>query len=101
VRGIELASETWPGVPLRRAYTRLAMISLIQGSAADWIKKAMLALWRAGIAPMLQVHDEIDSSTKNHEQGKRIAEIVRDVVQLKCPVVVDSGDGANWRDAKA
>ena len=100
VRGLDCAKAEWPDAVLRRAYTRLAMNSLIQGSAADWIKRAMLALWRAGIVPMLQVHDEIDTSIAVPEESARIAEIVREAVTLRCPVVVNSGTGANWRDAK-
>lgn len=101
VRGREAAEAKWPGMAIKRAYTYAALNGLIQGSAADWIKLAMRELWRAKIVPMLQVHDEIDASVADLAEAQRIGDIIRDVVSLKCPVVVDSGVGANWREAKA
>ena len=101
VFGRAAAERTWPGVPLRRAFTYRAMNRLIQGSAADWIKLAMRDLWRAGFRnTLLQVHDEVDSSVASPEEGAEIANVIRDAVTLRCPIVVDSGTGANWRDAK-
>lgn len=101
VFGHAAAQRRWPGQPLRRAFTYRAMNRLIQGSAADWIKLAMRDLWRAGYRnTLLQVHDEIDSSVASPEAGAEIANVVRDAVSLRCPIVVDSGTGANWRDAK-
>ena len=51
--------EHGPGI--RRAYTYKALNKLIQGSAADMTKKAMIELYKEGIIPHIQVHDELDS----------------------------------------
>ena len=48
----------------RRAYTYKALNKLIQGSAADMTKKAMVELYKEGIIPHIQVHDELDISVK-------------------------------------
>ena len=101
VFGRDEAARRWPGVSLRRAFTYRAMNRLIQGSAADWIKLAMRDLWRAGYRnTLLQVHDEIDSSVASPDEGAEIARVMRDAVSLRCPIVVESKTGANWRDAK-
>ncbi len=54
--------EHGPGI--KRAYTYKALNRLIQGSAADMTKKAMIDLHRQGIIPHIQVHDELDISVK-------------------------------------
>ena len=57
------------GDNLKRSYTYKALNRLIQGSAADMTKLAMLGLWEEGIVPHLQVHDEVDISIENTEQA--------------------------------
>jgi DNA polymerase I-like protein with 3'-5' exonuclease and polymerase domains len=52
--------EHGPGI--KRAYTYKALNKLIQGSAADMTKKAMLDLYNEGIIPHIQIHDELDIS---------------------------------------
>ena len=49
--------EHGPGI--RRAYTYKALNKLIQGSAADMTKKAMIELYKEGIIPHIQVHDTL------------------------------------------
>ena len=64
--------EHGPGI--KRAYTYKALNRLIQGSAADMTKKAMIELHKEGIVPHLQVHDELDisiSSEKEVQKNKR------------------------------
>lgn len=82
--------------PLRRAYTHKAMNRLIQGSAARQTKMAMRACWREGLLPLIQMHDELGFSLSDEGQGRRAAEIMRDVVRLEVPVKVDSEYGVNW-----
>ena len=55
--------EHGPGI--KRAFTYKALNKLIQGSAADMTKKAMLELYKEGIIPHIQVHDELDISVKD------------------------------------
>ena len=50
-----------------RAFTYKALNRLIQGSAADMTKKAMVDLYEKGIVPHIQIHDELCFSTTDHE----------------------------------
>jgi DNA polymerase I-like protein with 3'-5' exonuclease and polymerase domains len=88
------------GPSIRRAYTYKALNKLIQGSAADQTKKAMLELYRAGILPMLQLHDELDVSVESKEDGERIMEIMENCVPMSIPSVVDMELGPTWGEAK-
>jgi DNA polymerase-1 len=93
---------------LRQAAERMATNSVIQGTAADLIKKAMVDVDRAlaaaglGATMILQVHDELVFETSLDEQ-EALAELVRaemeQVAALTVPLVVDIGVGENWREA--
>ena len=48
----------------RPAFTYKALNRLIQGSAADMTKKAMVELYEQGIIPHIQIHDELCFSIK-------------------------------------
>ena len=52
---------------IRRAFTYKALNKLIQGSAADMTKKAMLDLYNEGIVPHIQIHDELDISVESDD----------------------------------
>lgn len=88
------------GPSIKRAFTYKALNKLIQGSAADQTKKAMLDLAKAGMLPMLQVHDELDVSIESEAQAKQVKEIMETCVQLEVPSLVDAEFGPNWGDAK-
>ena len=86
--------EHGPGI--RRAYTYKALNRLIQGSAADMTKKAMINLHKEGIIPHIQVHDELDISVKDDKEAKQIVHIMESAVELEVPNKVDYEAGANW-----
>ena len=88
------------GANLKRSYTYKALNRLIQGSAADMTKLAMLGLWEEGIVPHLQVHDEVDISIENRAQANRVSEIMRDCVKLAVPLEVDMELGPSWGETK-
>jgi DNA polymerase I-like protein with 3'-5' exonuclease and polymerase domains len=88
------------GPAIKRAFTYKALNKLIQGSAADQTKAAMVALANEGILPMIQVHDELDISVESEAQAKHIKEIMETCVELKVPSVVDAEVGTNWGEAK-
>jgi DNA polymerase I-like protein with 3'-5' exonuclease and polymerase domains len=94
----EALREHGPGI--RRAFTYKALNKLIQGSAADMTKKAMLELHKAGIIPHIQVHDELDISVKDDKEAKQIVEIMESAVGLEVPNKVDYESGKNWGDIK-
>jgi len=84
---------------LKRAYTYKALNRLIQGSAADQTKKAMVDLYDAGILPMIQIHDELAMSVSSREQGEKIMEVMQNCVSLAVPSVVDAELGPSWGEA--
>jgi DNA polymerase I-like protein with 3'-5' exonuclease and polymerase domains len=92
----EAVQEHGPGI--RRAYTYKALNKLIQGSAADMTKKSMLELYKEGIIPHIQIHDELDISVESDKQAKRIIEIMESAVDLEIPNKVDYESGKNWGD---
>jgi DNA polymerase I-like protein with 3'-5' exonuclease and polymerase domains len=88
--------EHGPGI--KRAYTYKALNKLIQGSAADMTKKSMLELYKEGIIPHIQIHDELDLSIEDDAQSKKIIEIMEQAVSLEVPNKVDYEYGDNWGD---
>ena len=92
----QAVQEHGPGI--RRAYTYKALNKLIQGSAADMTKKSMLELYKEGIVPHIQIHDELDISVESDKQAKRITEIMESAVDLEIPNKVDYESGKNWGD---
>jgi len=91
-------TEHGPGI--KRAYTYKALNKLIQGSAADMTKKAMLELHKEGIIPHIQVHDELDISVKDKQQAELIKNVMEDAVSLEVPNKVDYESGPNWGTIK-
>ena len=92
----EALAEHGPGI--KRAFTYKALNKLIQGSAADMTKKAMVDLYKEGIIPHIQVHDELDISVDNN--ADKIKEIMESAVQLEVPNKVDYESGPNWGQIK-
>ena len=89
-------AEHGPGI--KRAFTYKALNKLIQGSAADMTKKAMVDLYKEGIIPHIQVHDELDISVNNN--AEKIKEIMESAVELEVPNKVDYESGPNWGTIK-
>lgn len=93
----------------RRQYAeRTAINAPMQGTAADLIKKAMIALdrWLAENDPqtriILQVHDELvleTSADKAQSIATQTRKLMCTVAELKVPLEVDIGIGANWKIA--
>jgi len=81
---------------IRRAFTYKALNRLIQGSAADMTKKAMVNLYKEGILPMVQVHDELNVSITDDKQAEKVKKIMEESVLLEIPNKVDYESGENW-----
>jgi DNA polymerase I-like protein with 3'-5' exonuclease and polymerase domains len=90
--------EHGPGI--RRAFTYKALNRLIQGSAADMTKKAMVDLHKEGITPHIQVHDELDISIESADHADKIKQIMEGAVALEVPNKVDYESGTNWGNIK-
>ena len=84
------------GHKIRRAFTYRALNRLIQGSAADQTKKAMIDVFKEGITPLIQVHDELDISFSTEDEKKKIIEIMENTVELRIPSKVDCEVGSSW-----
>jgi DNA polymerase I-like protein with 3'-5' exonuclease and polymerase domains len=96
------------GLGIKRAFTYKALNSLLQGSAADIMKVAMVEIWESGVcdvlgAPLLTVHDELNWSVPNTPEGleahAEAVKIMNDDRGLRVPMMTDSGQGANWAEA--
>ena len=61
-------------------------------------KKAMVDLYKEGIIPHIQVHDELDISVNNN--AEKIKEIMESAVELEVPNKVDYESGPNWGTIK-
>jgi len=93
---------------LRQAAERMAVNTVIQGTAADLIKKAMVevaeAIADAGLAArmILQVHDELVFEAPEAELdalGRLVKSRMESVYALQVPLRADVGSGRNWREA--
>lgn len=81
-------------------WTHKALNRVIQGSAADMTKKAMVDLYQQhGILPLVSVHDELGFSVKSKEEAELYAEVMSNAIPLEVPVVCDIEMGANWGDS--
>lgn len=94
----EAIKEYGPGI--RRAFTYKALNKLIQGSAADQTKKAMVDCMNEGLMPMLQVHDELCFNVEDDMQASKIVEIMENGLRLMVPSKVDQDLQSNWGDVE-
>jgi DNA polymerase-1 len=87
---------------------RMAINTVVQGSAADIIKMAMLRveedqeLKDLEAKLILQIHDELlleVPEAKAKASGERAAELMSSVIKLDVPLIVEWGTGRSWADA--
>ncbi len=104
----EAARERW-GAAAARAYTHKALNRVLQGSAADLMKKAMLLIWRSGVyrdlpVAHLTVHDELDhSAPRTPAAAAALVEIKRlmeTALTLRVPIIAAEERGPNWGECK-
>ena len=98
----EEAESKYERSQIKRAGTYKALNRLIQGSAADQTKQAIIDCYNNGHRPLLQIHDELCFNIKNEEDTKTIKEKMEhclDDVPMKVPSKVDIALGDNWGDA--
>lgn len=94
----------------RRSFAeRTAMNTPIQGTAADIMKMAMIAVYdkmqKAGYKSrvLLQVHDELVAEVVQEEKedmAKLLKETMESVVSLSVPLLADVNEGKNWAETK-
>jgi DNA polymerase I-like protein with 3'-5' exonuclease and polymerase domains len=84
-------------------WTHKALNRIIQGSGADQMKAAMVAVdeQMPEVILQLQVHDELTASLTDVKQGKDIAEIMMNIIpNTKVPFRVDVEIGPSWGEAE-
>ena len=80
-----------------RAFTYKALNRLIQGSAADQAKQAMIECFKMGYTPLLQIHDELCFSVYDEKDMKNIKDCMENAIEnLRVPFKVDVELGLNW-----
>lgn len=93
---------------LKQAAERMAVNTVVQGTAADLIKKAMihvdheLTANQPNVTMTMQVHDELVFEVPKDEVealSSMVREQMEGVFDLVVPLVVDIGTGKNWREA--
>ena len=90
----------------KREHAYKSLNSVIQGSAGDIMKKAMVDAYESGlfkeITPLITVHDELDVSAAPGKEYvvRELANIMEKCVELKVPLVVDIESGPNWGETK-
>jgi DNA polymerase I-like protein with 3'-5' exonuclease and polymerase domains len=93
----EAVQHYGPHTRLKRAYTYRGLNRIIQASAADMTKKAMVDCFvEKGKIPLLQVHDELVFSLKNIAEAEELREIMINAMPLEVPNVCDIEIGPNW-----
>tara|TARA_R100001163_G_scaffold65725_1_gene64290 strand:- start:2553 stop:4445 length:1893 start_codon:yes stop_codon:yes gene_type:complete len=95
----EAVQEHGETTRLKRAYTYKALNRLIQASAADMTKKAMINIYKTGRIPLIQIHDEIAMSVKDENDAKNIAQMMETAVELEVPSKCDVEIGPDWGSA--
>ncbi len=91
---------------VRKGAERAAINAPLQGSAADIIKLAMIAvdkmLPKSQATLLLQVHDElvfeVDEAIAD-ELAPQLADVMQSVLEISVPLVVEVGKGRNWDEA--
>jgi DNA polymerase I-like protein with 3'-5' exonuclease and polymerase domains len=90
------AKTKWEDKQLFRAFTSKALNRLIQGSAADQAKVAMVNAYEAGFDLRLPVHDEINAMVNNEQESLDLKLIMEEAIPLKVPVIADIDLGPTW-----
>ena len=94
----ENASAKYGANNIKRAFTYKALNRLIQGSAADQTKQAIVACVELGYQPLLQIHDELCFNVLEDDVEK-IVRAMEGCVQLNVPSIVDVALGDDFGSA--
>ena len=93
------AEQKYGRTRLKRAYTYKSLNKLIQASAADMTKQAMVNVYKEGIVPLVQVHDELCCSVVGKEEAMKIKKIMEEAIPLEIPSRCDLEMGPSWGQA--
>lgn len=102
------AKSKW-GDAIRRAFTHKSLNCVLQGSAADLMKKAMVEIWKSGVYRVipvahLTVHDELDHSAPPTKEAMEaittVKRIMETTIKLRVPVIAEHEHGPSWGECK-
>jgi DNA polymerase I-like protein with 3'-5' exonuclease and polymerase domains len=104
---LDEAKAKWGGA-IKRAGTYKALNAIVQGSSADLMKIVMVEAYEQGLfeilTPLTTVHDELNVSVPQTEQGQKAFDKLIDIMQntytFKIPILVEARLGKNWSEAK-
>jgi DNA polymerase I len=109
-KGIYTLMRRWIPLPLINSGTsneidhwkRVAVNAVIQGSAAEIMKKAMIECCAKGYSPTLTIHDELLFNIKECDTIAipTIKGIMESVIKLEVPLIVKCGTGSSWGGSK-
>ncbi len=84
-----------------RAYAHKALNAMIQGSGADQMKSAIVALDRIGLTPQIQVYDELNQTIYSRDDAWKIKEVMENVLEgLTVPHLADPDVGPSWGEVE-
>jgi DNA polymerase I-like protein with 3'-5' exonuclease and polymerase domains len=87
------------GMAIKRAFTKDAFNALIQGSGADMLDEAIIALDRAGFEISIPIYDELNfTSITSAQELRDIQEIMQSVKLISVPLIVEPSVGPTWGD---
>ena len=98
IRDLQQAVKAWGQV--RRANSHKALNALIQGSAADQTKKAIILLDDEGLLPQIQVYDALNGSYDGPAEAKRLQFIMEHAIEMTIPFVAKPHIGPSWGELK-
>lgn len=107
-RKLYLPEVNSPNGPRRAAAERAAINAPMQGTAADLIKMAMIAMYKRlqdeqkKTRMIMQVHDELVFEVPEHELDwvkLEVPKVMAGVAKLKVPLIAEIGVGSNWDEA--
>ena len=85
-----------------RMMVHAALNRLIQSSAADQTKAAMVHLWEENkVIPLVTVHDELAFSIEDVAQAKYYGKVMEEIIPLEVPVMADIKVGKTWGELEA
>ena len=94
-RNYDEAVKAWKSV--RRAMTRKAWNAIVQGSAADQTKTAIVRLHRIGLTPQVQVYDELNSTIYDDQQAWMMKREMEEALPgLSVPFLTTPEVGSSW-----
>jgi len=99
VRGYGPASEKY-GTDIRKSGLHKAANSVIQGTSAEQMKSAIVAVYKEGLPILATIHDELAISISSPSQVDTVADIMAHILPCTVPHLVEGTTGANWGSKK-